>query len=642
MQNRYCLLQYYFSGPEINIQIKPHGNSKTNTPFFRTSESAKKRHKEIACSHTPKEAVYQATKTQGGEVEARGLSSLPRNRQQISYYRRSENKRDDNVLYSVMLECKLAQGTQDAFVRDVKAAPEPQCILFLDSQLEDMERFLVDNDDFGILTIDPTYNLGQFYVTPTTYPHLMLQDITTKKHPSIIGPVLVHQRMDFASFNYFSSTLIGFNKNLRNLRAFGTDGQESLIDSFGHSFPFAVQLRCFIHMKKNMAEKLKEYGFPTSVGQEILSDIFGKHCGSTYSEGLVDATSVQDFNERLAKCEEDWNGREMPYAPVGGPRFFDYFCRYKSDVVCFTMRKDIRESVHLGSPPEIFTTNASESINALMKRKVDYKESEWPHFNTQVREVVKQQQEEIVRALSGRGQFRLLPQFSHFSVSATSWTKMKPEQRREVISKFNKATLKSKISTIVITNSGGMSSSRKRIAVSPESSGITKLTITTLQCMWEKAEVLMNSDNMITPAPGDDASAKMVLSYSSPVPHLVSKNSGGQYKCDKNCLNWVSSGICSHSLAVAQLNGDIITFLQWYNASAQQPNITSVAMTGLPPGRGRKGGKPKRVRNHHEKECPNRLFQDQSSKPVFLLLQVLPMHHLFSSLAALNLFQGCL
>ena len=169
---------YYFSGPEINIQIKLHGNSKTNTPFFRTSESAKKRYKEIACSHTPKEAVSQATKTQGGEVEARGLSSLPRNRQQISYYRRSENKRDDNVLYSVMLECKLAQGTQDAIVRDVKAAPEPQCILFLDSQLEDMERFLVDNDDFGILTIDPTYNFGQFYVTPTTYPHLMLQKET--------------------------------------------------------------------------------------------------------------------------------------------------------------------------------------------------------------------------------------------------------------------------------------------------------------------------------------------------------------------------------------------------------------------------------------------------------------------------------
>ncbi len=100
LRNRYCLLQYYFDGPEIDIQIKPHGNSKSSSPFFRTSESAKKRHRELASTHTPKEAVYQATKMEGGEVEARGLSSLPRNRQQISYYRRNEKCRDDNVLYT--------------------------------------------------------------------------------------------------------------------------------------------------------------------------------------------------------------------------------------------------------------------------------------------------------------------------------------------------------------------------------------------------------------------------------------------------------------------------------------------------------------------------------------------------------------
>ena len=69
---------------------------------------------------------------QGGEIEAKGMSNLPRNRQQIANYRRTEKKRDDNVLYSVMLECKLAQGTQEAFVRDVKATPDPQCVLFFD------------------------------------------------------------------------------------------------------------------------------------------------------------------------------------------------------------------------------------------------------------------------------------------------------------------------------------------------------------------------------------------------------------------------------------------------------------------------------------------------------------------------------
>ena len=124
------MLQYYFDGPEMEIKIKPHGNSKSDVPFFRISESAQKFHKELSIRNKPKEVIFLATQKEGGEVEARGMSSLPRNRQQISNFRREQHKKDDNVLYSVMLSCKLAQGTQEAFVRDVKAAPDPQSILF--------------------------------------------------------------------------------------------------------------------------------------------------------------------------------------------------------------------------------------------------------------------------------------------------------------------------------------------------------------------------------------------------------------------------------------------------------------------------------------------------------------------------------
>ena len=112
-QNRYGMIQYYFNGPGVEIKIKPHGNSKSSSPFFRTSESAKKLHKELAATSMPKEAVYQATLMQDGEIEAKGMS---RNDQQIANYRRTEKKRDDNVLYSIMLEYKLGQGTQEAFV----------------------------------------------------------------------------------------------------------------------------------------------------------------------------------------------------------------------------------------------------------------------------------------------------------------------------------------------------------------------------------------------------------------------------------------------------------------------------------------------------------------------------------------------
>lgn len=544
-------------------------------------------------------------------MQARGMCSLPRNRQQIANLRREHHTSDSNVLYSVMVSCKLAQGTQEAFVRDVKAAPDPQSILFYDWQIADMERLLTHEAQFGILTVDPTYNLGKFYVTPVTYPHLMLEDVTSKQHPLILGPVLVHQRMEFATFNYFISSLIGFSKKLRNVRAFGTDGQEALIEALSHGFPAAVQLRCFIHFKRNITEKLTEYGVSGAVADEFLADIFGKKSGSIYFEGLVDSTSEEDFNHRLKKCKEVWDAREMAKTKTKIPKFYDYFSRYKAKAVCFTMRKDLRIKAGLGSPPKMFTTNASESINAVLKQKVNFKESEWPEFNDKVKMLVKQQREEVIRALSGRGQYRLSPNYSHFAVSVSEWTKMRPEQRRNIIAKFDNATLKSRL---LLTHGGGTASVEKTLSVTAEDSGITKLTLPTLEHMWDKAEKLLSSKNAITLAPGDDPTARMVLSSSLPLPHLVKRGSGSQYVCDSRCINWASSGICSHSLAVAEVNNDLHGFLLWYNNSTVQPNITTLAMSGLPSGRGRKGGVPPRRRSRKVVTTP----EVSTLRPVFL------------------------
>ena len=138
---------------------------------------------------------------------------------------------DNNVLYSVMLQCKLAEGISDAFVRNVKAAPDPQRVLCFDWQLKDLVRFLMDPKQFSILTVDTTYSLGDFYVTPTIYKHLMLVDITSRQHPTIAGPILVHPQKDFASFNCFTNTLVSFEKKLQKVQAFGTD-----CDAYLHTY----------------------------------------------------------------------------------------------------------------------------------------------------------------------------------------------------------------------------------------------------------------------------------------------------------------------------------------------------------------------------------------------------------------------
>lgn len=69
-------------------------------------------------------------------------------------------KKDGNVLYSVMLQCKVCEGEDDAFVRDVKASPGPHCVLFADWQVSDLDCFVTDARDYSSLTADTTYNLG--------------------------------------------------------------------------------------------------------------------------------------------------------------------------------------------------------------------------------------------------------------------------------------------------------------------------------------------------------------------------------------------------------------------------------------------------------------------------------------------------
>ena len=515
---------------------------------------------------------------------------LPRNRQQISNVCCSHSAHDKNVLYSVILECKLTQGKEDSFVRDVKAAPSPQSVLFFDWQLRDMERFLTDNRQFGVLTVDTTFNLGEFYVTVIAYPQLMLQDVSTEKHPTMIGPVLIHQQTDFASFNYFAATLISHSKKLRNALCFGTDGDKALVEAFAHNFPYALQLRCFIHFKKNGQEKLRSTGFPSSVSDKVLADIFGKHTGSVYKEGLVDCVSEEAFDDMLQQLKEVWNEYEQPFAPASGPQFHSYFVRYQAGVVKYHMRRDLREAAGLGSPPTIFTTNPSESLNAVLKKKVDYKQHEWPKFNEHLKQLVEGQRDEVIRSLSGRGQYRLCAQYSFLSASILEWSKMRPEQRKKLITDFDSSSLRSSgktkaIAAAVSQSSETGSTTPSYLSIDAEDSGIETLPLVTLQCMWEKASKLLTMDNGITAAPSNDKKARMASSFSGKTPHFVSSRSGGQYVCDSTCIQWNSAKICSHTLAVAEANGELKQFLQWYSTSGVSPNITVLGMEGLPKGR---------------------------------------------------------
>ena len=101
----------------------------------------------------------------------------------------------------------------------------------------------------------------------------------------------------------------------------------------------------------------------------------------------------------------------------------------------------------------------------------------------------------------------------------------------------------------------------KYLSISAADSNITSLPKATLETMWDKAEEYLQSKVDAMTAPGSDPKAKLVTSRSGSSPHFVQVLSTGKYTCDKNCIQWMSSHICAHTVVAAEVNGFIFTLI---------------------------------------------------------------------------------
>ena len=185
-----------------------------------------------------------------------------------------------------------------------------------------------------------------------------------------IGPTLIHYKKTFHTYLFFASTLIVLRRQLEALRAFGTDGEKPLSDAFSHEFCYAIHLTCFNHCRQNIKREMQQLGYPESLISDILNDIFGCQEGSTFFEGLVDSSNKEEFESKLALLKDQWEEKENVHGTKTG--FYNWFDQNKAGVMKSTMLKTVRTEAGLGSPPQIVTTNASETTNAPVNIMPDY------------------------------------------------------------------------------------------------------------------------------------------------------------------------------------------------------------------------------------------------------------------------------
>ena len=289
-------------------------------PFHSTWPSTLKHVKEECLIKGPKATVEQVSSQVGGVLCVSTSGQLPRNEKQVANQRRrakatQASGHPTNVTADALFVIMQMAHTQDPthkFVRDIKTAPEPAIVLAYDQQLKDLVRFITSSFEFSIVTIDPTFTLGDFNVTPLTYRNLLLEIRRNKRPPIFLGPLLIQYKKTFSTYLFFASSLIGQCPQLEGIREFGTDGEQPLIDAFSHELGFSQHLTCFIHVRRNIKEKLSNCNIPSDVAKLVLDDIFGHRLGTVLEEGLVDSSDNDDFQAKLESLLHKWRNLSIP------------------------------------------------------------------------------------------------------------------------------------------------------------------------------------------------------------------------------------------------------------------------------------------------------------------------------------------
>lgn len=566
--------------------------------------------RELSENLKPKHVISKLSQSVGGIIGASSTSQLPRNRQQSADCRRQlfsskvPRSHSKDPLFPLMLMCKESEGSKTdshtRFVRIVTNSPQPMAVLVYDWTLRDMERFCTEPQNFTILSVDPTFNLGSFHVTVTTYRHPMLKT-RQGSNPVMLGALFIHQCKTFSTYNFFFSQLVGLCPGLKNIRCFGTDGEKALVNALHTQFQSAIHLRCFLHFRGNLEDKLANLGISKANAQEFIRDVLGNP--ALLENGLVDAEATE-LDKEFADLQEVWDEREVSLSTSGTtcPSFHQWFKRNCLEDVRHCMLKDKREEAGLGSPPDPFYTNDVESKNRVLKLQAEYKPQELPTFVETMKGLLQEQKQEIEKAMIGVGEYKLLPSYSDLEVPHSQWFKKNEKQRHRLLDRFMNAAVR-----------GGQNADLATAEVSEEQSSEGLLcqaqdapcTSNPLKCtglpegiqssMWDKVQRYLEDESSYTKAPGVlDYSCVLVKSSSSTRPHFVERTGVGRYKCDKDCLMFKSTnGLCSHSLLLATLSGEMDTFVQSHSKTKNPINYTELARHGLPVGGKKPGSKRK-------------------------------------------------
>ena len=190
-----CLLQCHVSNEEgrvDDVEVQKHRNSRlTNPKPFNPVKKSMLAAMEDSIKMKGSQGVYSdLRKKAGGVLGASSVSDLPHGKHKIynAKSRLSSSFAQDDVKDLL----KYTRDKEDLILHH-SDFPEDRWVLGTNSMCSDLAKFTSSEVISHPFSVDPTFQMGQFEVTPVVFKNLLLKSKRTDESPVFLGPTMIHR-----------------------------------------------------------------------------------------------------------------------------------------------------------------------------------------------------------------------------------------------------------------------------------------------------------------------------------------------------------------------------------------------------------------------------------------------------------------
>ena len=338
----------HYLGDESGYESKPHGNAKRNnaSEYQRTCPSVIKELKENNIQQPS--AQYKKLLSKTFAPEQAGIVT-PRNLEQVHMgrYREKQKKKltHDAIYNMIYLSYELGD-----FVHEITVFPDLLCVIGLKDIIDEFKKLMLLKSDELLVycSYDTTFNLGDFYITPILFRHIVLEN-----SPVIPLAFMIHERKYESTHTRFLTLLSTLIPTLKSIPlTIVTDRERGIINAISQVLPNAKLLLCWNHLKRDLKFWLQKHGAKSDEYKVYLDGL------ST----LLNTNSAEECMDKIPEVTGMWSSAAVHYLQD----------ELLNDILHHAAKFVIDKRIF--NPYSGITNNSSEGFNTVIKRFNDWKE----------------------------------------------------------------------------------------------------------------------------------------------------------------------------------------------------------------------------------------------------------------------------